>query len=386
MVASVDSYTRDRGMTEGGYFPTSVETTRITNVNIDDWSVDAVSEYGNKRYFDLQVMNPYFHFANGEGFYSMPEVGALCWVCRPSAGRFAAPFILGYQAPHDEENDGFRASRLNLNPGDMMMRTRDENFLILRRGGVVQIGSTPICQTMYVPIQNIMRHFCENFELNALGGEMLWRTDRDDQTTDGSAPTTFFLNAKNKANESAHAAKLSIGSHGENNPLTLKLVINESGARDAEQKISLEMDRDGNVSWDIESSWSLVTKQDITMVAEEGAVSMDAGDTGTWSAQKDVLLKSAQKDILIDAFKNATMVARKTATVDGQFVKLGDKAVEPGVLGNKLAAVLNGICTVILGLTYVSPSGSVVPVIGATAIVGPQGQVSTVLSPKVKVE
>jgi len=33
--------------------------------------------------------------ANGVrlGIYAQPEVGALCWVCKPSTGRFAAPFV-----------------------------------------------------------------------------------------------------------------------------------------------------------------------------------------------------------------------------------------------------------------------------------------------------
>ena len=90
------------GHIESGYQAAVVETVRIVNVNVDAWSVDVVSEYGSKRWFDIQVMSPYFHYVNGEGIYAMPEVGALAWLCKGSAGERAESFIIGYQSPYDE--------------------------------------------------------------------------------------------------------------------------------------------------------------------------------------------------------------------------------------------------------------------------------------------
>lgn len=216
-------------MTESEWLGAEVETARIINVNIESWSVDCIAEHANKRYFDIQVMSPYFHFANGEGIYVQPEVGALCWICVPSSGRFAAPFVLGFQSAFDTDFNNFRGGRQTLNPGDIMMRTRDENFLILRRGGVLQVGATPVCQTMYVPIGNVIRHFCEQYELNTFGGVLEWKNTRTDETADGEVLTTLTLKVKEKVSTPEHDVLLTIGSHGDGAPTRLLLEVMDSG-------------------------------------------------------------------------------------------------------------------------------------------------------------
>ncbi len=56
---------------ESRTIPALVETGRITNVDIERWSVNAVSEHGGKHWFDMQVASPYFHYMNGEGIYTV---------------------------------------------------------------------------------------------------------------------------------------------------------------------------------------------------------------------------------------------------------------------------------------------------------------------------
>jgi hypothetical protein len=265
-----------QSIAENKYFPSYIESVRIVNVNIENWSVDAVSVFGNKRFFDIQVMSPYFHFMNGEGIYVMPEVGAMAWLCKPSSGKFGAPFLLGYQAPFDEDTSSFRNSRQSLNPGDIMMRTRDENFMILRRGGVVQLGATPTCQTMYVPIRNMLKNFCENYELNTFGGEMTWFTDRTDQTTDGSAPTVFTLAARERANDQNPVATLTMGSHGEGNPTTLRIAIKESSQKSAAVTVDLTLGKDGNVKLEVKKNVSVLAES-FSVVTSTGDVSFNSG-------------------------------------------------------------------------------------------------------------
>jgi hypothetical protein len=278
-------------VSESEWIPATVQTCRIINVNIEDWSVDVIGEHANKKFCDVQVMSPYFHIENGEGIYAQPEVGALAWICTPSSGRFATSFLLGFQSAHDEAYDGFRGGRQTLNPGDIMMRTRDENFLILRRGGVVQIGATPTAQRIFIPIRNIIRDFCENYELFSFGGELTWETDRDDQTTDGEALTKFSLKAKEKANNKKHIATLSIGSHGESDTTTLLLEVSDSGDDGAAVVAHMDITKDGEISWKIKKSWELIVDDaDITLTATSGAFTADAGSTATVQAQQAVLV------------------------------------------------------------------------------------------------
>ena len=341
-----------------------VDTCRIINVNIDDWTVDCISEIGNKKFFDIQVSSPYFHYYNGEGMYAQPEIGALVWVCVPSMGTFAPPFVMGFQSAHDEDFDSYRGGRQSLNPGDIMFRTRDENFLILRRGGVVQIGATPTCQTIYLPLQNIIRHFAENYEVNTFGGDCSWVTKRDDQTTDGDALTTLFLNVKDKANNRAHIAKISVGSHGEGDPLTLKVTVNASGEEDAEQMILFTLDREGNVNWNLENNWSVTAKKDISFVSREGNFLASAKEKATLQADAgDALVKSSQARAILNGAKEALVTSSTVANLEAPLVNLGGQgANSPVTKGDELVTVLAKILALLVtaSTTPVVPYSSVV--------------------------
>jgi len=363
---------------ESEWRPSGIETCRIINVNIDDWSVDCIAEYGNKRYFDLQVMAPYFHFANGEGIYAQPEVGALCWVCTPSAGRFAAPFVMGFQSAHDEDFDGFRGGRLTLNPGDIMMRTRDENFIILRRGGVLQMGSTPTCQTMYVPIGNMLRHFCEQFELNTFGGELVWDNARTDQTDSGAVLSKLQLKLKRQVNTSKYDVELQIGSHGGDDPTRLSLVVNDSGLKDNKPVASLAITNEGDLGWTLEKSFGLEVKDSIIFYSKEGTITVltDQGDISLQSAA-NMTLKADGGDFNAEASANATVKAGAVATLDGPTVNLGANATSPIIKGDQFVSFMTTFITQLSTLT--SPiSGA--PIVAAPALASLTGQLSGLLS------
>jgi hypothetical protein len=356
------------------YVPATVETGRIVNVNIRDWTVDVVSEHGDKKFFDIQVMAPYLHFANGEGMYCMPEVGALCWVCKPSDGSFGAAFILGFQAPHDETEDSFRNNRQSLNPGDMMMKTRDENFIILRRGGVVQVGSTPMAQRMYIPIGNAIRDFCENYELHTVAGDLTFLNARTEETTDGNVTTQMALGVREKARDPHPIANLTIGSHGEGDPTTLWLGITESGEDSAELKIELKMTKEGDVEWTIRNNFTMIVDGDHATtvggsrsaeiagdesVTVDGGITMEAGMDGMWKAGVNATMEAAL---------NATVKAGALAIVEGATIHLGGSgAAHPLIKGDLLIALLTTLLTNLGALL----DGTGVPVM----VPGPSGPV-----------
>jgi len=374
------------------YVAPLVETVRITNVNINDWSVDCVSEYGYKRYFDLQVMSPYFHFSNGEGIYTMPEVGALAWLCRSSQGRFGAPFIMGFQAPYDEKNASFRSGRQTMNPGDIMMRTRDENFMILRRGGVVQIGATPVAQRIYLPLQNFIKDFCENYQLFHFGGEMTWITERDDKTTEGNAQTKLSFKIKSTADEPSHVLELTMGSHGEGDPVKLHLQVFDNATKERKVKADLSITNEGDVVWNIEQDWTLTVKRDLLCLTEEGSITLDSADEGTFSAQNDVLVKSSKANVTVDGAQNATVTAGTQTEIEAPLIKLGSGASsEPVVRGQALATLLTALINQISTFSYIPPPPTIpptppIPVIVAPAVTSLIGQITGILSTKSFVE
>jgi len=375
---------QSQGIAMNSYVPPIIEKVRIVSVNIDDWTVDCVSEYANKRHFDVQVMAPYFHYINGEGIYVMPEVGALAWICTPSAGRFDTPFILGFQAPFDTAQANFRAGRQSLNPGDIMLRTRDENFLVLRRGGVVQIGATPVCQTMYIPLRNIIHQYCENYQLDTFGGTMLWKTERDDQTDQGDALTTLSFNVKDKANDKDHIAKLSIGSHGDGEPNTLVLSIHESGDEGAAAMMMLQITREGDVVWDLEKDWTVNVVGKYT-IAAEGDIGLESQGNLVVSGKADASLKAVDGDLALSAGANAGLSAGAAVTVEAPQIKLGGSAVEPVIKGQQFVFFMTDLLTKIAA--FASPPGTTGgPIIAAPAVAAMSGQLSNLLSTKNFVE
>ncbi len=260
-----------------------IHSARIVDVNVANYTVVVATQFTKKLYSDVSFNIPYAHPNNGEGIYFMPEVGSLCWLCEPSDG--SMPFILGWTTTQDE-ND-FSARRQGLNPGDIYLGTRDNNFLWLHRGGVVQIGSTGICQRIFIPVDNSINDFCENYNLHSLGGDLTWNVQRSVNDTGGKRPALFTLAARQFADDQNPIATMEIGSHGSNDNTILSLRILGSGAQGAAEQISLKMDDQGNVSWvvqadvtyEIHGRHSITVDDDFVVESKNGNVSLTS-DSG----------------------------------------------------------------------------------------------------------
>lgn len=185
------------------------EKATVVDVNKNNFTVTVVTETSSKRFDDLQILSPYVHNYNGEGFSILPEVGARCMVGR--SNDTAPPFIMGFLmeptviqsddgTPLRSTNEGgsqtdvsFRGNRMDINPGDMFLMGRDENFIILRRGGVLQMGATEIAQRICLPINNYLKDFCENYSLDAFAGDIRMTVERAENDPGGDAPATYVF-------------------------------------------------------------------------------------------------------------------------------------------------------------------------------------------------
>jgi len=177
------SWTQPEGMG-----PAMIIEGKIVDVNMVLWTVDVVSQFDNKWYLNVQVASPYLHFKRGEGIYVVPEIGAKCHVCIPSDG--PPPFVLDFIMPQESlldattddapvgtespTNSTFAGGRLAAKPGDIVARGRDGNFMILHRGGVLQIGATELAQRIYIPLQNLITDISQNYRHYNTGGSIQW--------------------------------------------------------------------------------------------------------------------------------------------------------------------------------------------------------------------
>lgn len=206
----------------------------VIDVNTDNWTVDVRTKFDRRLLLGVQVGSPYLHFNQGEGFYVMPEIGAKCEVVIPSDG--SQPFVGWFIAPleakgakpvtdeegnvvlsvdpsgKDKPNAGdasFSAGRYGAKPGDIVARGRDGNFLILHRGGVVQIGSSSLSQRLFIPLGNLMMDVSERYAHHNSGGSVSWGIQETPDKTSG--PTEFSQTFRVFANDKKAVLRLAAG-------------------------------------------------------------------------------------------------------------------------------------------------------------------------------
>lgn len=134
----------------------------------------------------------------GQGSFHMPEQNSLMYICSPSDG--TTPFfVAGCAVPHEQDDDesdqdDFRQARPVLNEGDQMVASSDDgNFIILRKGGVLEVGASQTAQRLYVPINSLIQDYCQDYLLQTAGGLLEWKSRRDDETWGGGAQTPAEL-------------------------------------------------------------------------------------------------------------------------------------------------------------------------------------------------
>jgi len=206
---------------EGGH-PAYIHEGRIIDVNLRTWTVDVRTQFDQKFFPNVQVASPYMHPNRGEGIYCMPEVNAKCLICIPSDG--PPPFVLAFimplestDDPDTEDTDGtsgmgpatFQGGRTRPKPGDLYMKGRDGQFVILHRGGVLQVGSTELAQRLYIPLGNIICDVSQNYEHHNTGGTVNWGISSS--STDENPKTQFFQTFRISANDEKADVRLAVG-------------------------------------------------------------------------------------------------------------------------------------------------------------------------------
>ena len=208
--------------------PALVDHARVIEVQFREYTVTVVTTFTNRE-FTVPFATPYTHGNHGGGINFMPEVGSHCYLCIPSD---ETAFILGFvQNPRnipkeirDENNElisevtdsgpDFSGQRHPLEPGDISLSATGDNFVTLRRGGILQIGSTALAQRIYIPIENTVRDFFQRYQAFSPIGEIEWGhaalTSDDDMSSTRNTPVFVKYNIKAKAQEDTTEGKFTV--------------------------------------------------------------------------------------------------------------------------------------------------------------------------------
>jgi hypothetical protein len=345
-----------------------VERARVVTVNIRDYTVDVTTEFSYKNRFDIPMMSPYCHQNQGEGINLIPEVGATCWICTPSEeGRDA--FVLGFTMV--DEGGSYRGGRELLNPGDIHLSTRDGNFVALRRGGVVQVGATPICQRVYIPIRNFIQDFAENYELHTPGGDLTWNVARKDEDSDGHQRCLLTVAAKEFADDPNEktVAILKMGSHGEGNDTILSLLTRDKGGGIVQTMV--EIGKAGDLAVKVKK-FDLTVEGDLTALID-GTFSLKA--QGPITVESLGALQATAQSISMTAGP-VKLEMNGVAKLDAPQVLLGDGMFPALRASPDFLIAFATICATLIGATPGVPVVTLGP-----ALVPPVQHIS----PKVKV-
>lgn len=163
------------GPASGGVLPARILEGTVVEVDTKNYRVAVAYSHAPGTVSDVRIVSLYCHPHSGEGVNVLPEPGASCYVGFPSEPN-GRPFLFGYVMP-PTSREGDRGARPEQSGGDIVHTTRDGNTIALRRGGLVQVMSSPLCQALYVPVGNMIRHIFAQKEEASLLGKMEWVHD-----------------------------------------------------------------------------------------------------------------------------------------------------------------------------------------------------------------
>jgi hypothetical protein len=346
-------YAARNSMTQRGNNTVSIENGRIINVDTLHFLADVRTLYSQRSLTNLQWANPYLHFAGGEGITYMPEVGAICQVCFPSDTK---PFILCFLTTYERGSSGsdnvptrptspdqtstplevtYQAGRPDMQQGDILLQTRDKNMLFLRRGGVVEIGSTAICKRYYIPLLNTIRDFCENYEMNSIAGDMGWTVQRSDTSPNGEAFAYFTLASRNTGQDSLASVFLRVGHVDLTNRLQLlispKTINPKTGEFSGDISFKLEITESGSVVCEVLQDVDITIKGSLTETIQgNNTTEIQGNSSETINGSGETKITGSHK------LESQTSNERHSSLklIDAPSIKLGSGAVFPVVLAS----------------------------------------------------
>lgn len=213
-----------------GLGDTDICLCRVINVDLVHYTVDVFSQFDQMRLFSVPIGSPYLHSNRGDGLSVVPEVGSKCAICYP--GDSSPPFVLAFVMPHEvvpvtgdestpegtsergSKNQGpstasFAGGREKGKPGDIALRGRDGQFIVLHRGGVLQVGCNELAQRIYVPLNNLVMDVAENYSLQNSGGSIRWGIQEGEGET--VLPTEYKQTLRVYANDKYADLRVGMG-------------------------------------------------------------------------------------------------------------------------------------------------------------------------------
>jgi len=198
LAAKCDSFTAQRYRARNGMKTLQGLMGVIEAVDTKHYTCTVRTEFS--LLYDVPI-TPLFLSPNGQGVWFLPEVGTRVLVGTLGKGsRNEYSFLIGacfHVDPSSTDDDtaqedgsavedvsevDFRNNRPVLQPGEIVLSSSDRNFVIMRKGGIIEIGATQAAKRFYVPLQNLVRDLCQVYELQSSAGSLHMTRKEADNT------------------------------------------------------------------------------------------------------------------------------------------------------------------------------------------------------------
>lgn len=312
----------------------TVVESKVIAVDTKGYSVDIISEGPGTLYAKgVPWSTPYRH-PDGGGIDFIPEVGATCWTLWHPYDSF--PVILGFSSPAHKSLE-WSSGRRELNPGDIIMWTRDDNRMILRRGGNIEIVSSKECQRVYIRARGAIEDLCKTWLMTTRGGELSWFTDDSAMSSATGARSVFRVAAKKFGQDAGAIATLSMGGLDIMDPTTLERAAVELvvGTNPLLRKFKMTIGEYGTVETSILDASTTTVTGNVSLTSRKGYTATATTDIKFESRGGSIKLISRAGTHTVEAVSSKeTLKASKH--ISAKSIMLGTNPTEPAVLGLKL--------------------------------------------------
>jgi len=296
---------------------TRFELGRITNIYPERGTVDFRSEMSEQYRNDIPYVMPYFDQSQGTGICFNPEPGTTAICATTSDGLSMIFAFIGI-----DEQGSYLCGRQRGNPGDIFITGKDGNFVQVRRGGILQIGSTPLCQTVYLPIRNIIQNYSENFEVYTLCGTLKFNVLRDEDSSEGHSRCQYTLDIKEYADDKDPIVNISTGSLDSNNIFSISTRDKGGG----KITVSLKIDKEGNLNLSTESNYTLKARKDINI---ESGSNINSKSKNNTSIAADNKIEVEGLSLSLKGTQSTDLTSNGIVKIEGSKVQLGRTATFP---------------------------------------------------------
>lgn len=309
----------------------------ITGIDYENQSFEVRSEMSEQPSYRIPIMSPYIDSTNAAGLKFCPEVGTTCIMATLSDGNRC---ILGFLMMPDT-NGSLDAGFTKMSSGDAFWQGPEGNFVRLRSGGILEIGSTPVCSSIYIPTRNILHNICENFVLDTFAGFFEFRVDRAEDNGDGHQKCLYSIGVKEFSDDENELVRIKAGSL--DNKVAFSLVVKDSGGGE-NVKISIELTKEGSLNMNLSKDFSVSLKGKYTLTAEKD-IDISSKQNIVSSALQKNTLKGNQVEI--NSNTTATISAR-TVDIKGNVVNVGEFPSFPVVRGTPDLIALLQACSAVV--------------------------------------